>query len=127
MEKQWSVTITYLAESGHTEDESWEYDVTADSVKAAKQAAMKVVRQAMTDKLAEDPYNRLACDLELYLKYYSPHWKKVPPLGYRRYYQTDYNLRKHELGVFIELHPHYKEHNGVRIPVWVDTGGDNND
>ena len=121
MRRRWSVTITYLSESGYNEDEVWEYDIEADSIKAAKRETMNVVRQAVKDKLAEDSYNRLACDLELYLRYYQPHWRKIPPLGYRRYYQNDYYLRKHELGVFIELHPHYKLSNGAKIPHWIET------
>lgn len=118
MKKRWSLTVSYISENGYEDDEEWLLEIAAPSTKSAKKNAMDTVRQAVKDKLAEDPYNMLACRLEFGLKYYSPHWKKIPPLGYQRYYQSDYQLRKNDIGVFITLHPFYKLSNGIQIPEW---------
>lgn len=120
MGNRWSLTIVLIAESGYTEDEEWAFTIRASSNKAAKRVAMDTARQAVKDKLDEEPYNVLAVSLEHYLKFYKPHWKKVPPLGYQRFYQNDYKLRKHDIGIFITLHPFYKLHNNVQIPEWID-------
>ena len=122
MKKRWNLTITYISESGYTEDEVWPFVIEAPSTKAAKKLAMDTARQAVKDKLAEDPYNVLANGLEFNLQYYSPHWKKMVPLGYQRFYQNDYKLRKHDIGMFITLHPFYKNINGVKVPEWMVTG-----
>ena len=121
MKKRWNLTITYISESGYKEDEVWPFVIEAPSTKSAKKLAMDTTRQAVKDKLAEDPYNVLANSLEFNLEFYSPHWKKMAPLGYQRFYQNDYKLRKHEIGVFITLHPFYKDSNGVKVPEWMVT------
>ena len=129
----WTLTFVYIAEHGYTEDlecstieelhddselydENYNYhDADYSSVyetrtpiefwardeKEAKRKAMEATKLYSQNH----PGSELGHRIELALRFYAPHWRRLGFGRLERYYQSDRKLRRAGVGLYIKLNP----------------------